>query len=250
MINVTKSFCLLFMVFFITVASALSDDSFSGGISCNDLQGFIEPSETIEISSLVPGIIDQIMVDRGDIVRKGQPLAKLKSDIESVAVDLAKARVEFGKRKDQRNIDLFQKKLISRHEKDELETELEISRLQLQEAEESLKQKTILSPVSGVVVKRELAKGEYIGEGSVMTIAQINPLYVEVIVPVECYGKIKKGNKATVILDAPVTGKYLCSVKVVDSVIDSASGTFGVRLMLPNPKGNLPAGLKSRVRFH
>jgi len=38
-------------------------------------------------------------------------------------------------------------------------------------------------------------------------------------------------------------------VTVVDRVIDAASGTFGVRLALPNPDLKLPAGLKCRVKF-
>jgi multidrug efflux pump subunit AcrA (membrane-fusion protein) len=38
-------------------------------------------------------------------------------------------------------------------------------------------------------------------------------------------------------------------VIVVDPVVDAASGTFGVRLELPNPEHAIPAGLKCRVRF-
>ncbi len=45
-------------------------------------------------------------------------------------------------------------------------------------------------------------------------------------------------------LDAPVGGSYPAKVVIVDQVIDAASGTFGVRVELPNPKLELPAGLK------
>ena len=49
--------------------------------------------------------------------------------------------------------------------------------------------------------------------------------------------------------EAPVNGAYQARVKVVDQVVDAASGTFGVRLELPNPGYRLPAGLKCKVRF-
>ena len=39
------------------------------------------------------------------------------------------------------------------------------------------------------------------------------------------------------------------SVEVVDPMFDAASGTFGVRLTLPNPDRKIPAGLKCRARF-
>ena len=63
------------------------------------------------------------------------------------------------------------------------------------------------------------------------------------------FGKIKVGTKATVDAESPLTGRYTASVSIVDKVVDSASGTFGVRLELPNPKGDIPAGIKCRTRF-
>jgi len=42
---------------------------------------------------------------------------------------------------------------------------------------------------------------------------------------------------------------YGAKVTVVDRVVDAASGTFGVRLELPNPNYRLPAGLKCKVPF-
>jgi multidrug efflux pump subunit AcrA (membrane-fusion protein) len=49
--------------------------------------------------------------------------------------------------------------------------------------------------------------------------------------------------------EAPVSGTHPARVTVVDRVVDAASGTFGVRLQLPNPGYRLPAGLKCEIRF-
>jgi multidrug efflux pump subunit AcrA (membrane-fusion protein) len=46
-----------------------------------------------------------------------------------------------------------------------------------------------------------------------------------------------------------VGGKYTARVEIVDRVVDAASGTFGVRMTLPNPDRKIPAGLKCRARF-
>jgi len=54
---------------------------------------------------------------------------------------------------------------------------------------------------------------------------------------------------AKVIPEAPIGGQYTAEVKIVDRVIDAASGTFGVRLELPNPGYRLQAGLKCKVIF-
>jgi hypothetical protein len=54
---------------------------------------------------------------------------------------------------------------------------------------------------------------------------------------------------ADVTPEPPFTRTYRAKVKVVDRVIDAASGMFGIRLELPNPDYSLPAGLKCKVRL-
>lgn len=215
----------------------------------NDLDGIIEPSEIVEVSSQVPGILEEVLVERGDRVKKNQVLARLKSGIERVAIEAARARIEFGKRKALRSEELYRKDLMSDHDRDELETEIQMAELQLREATERLELRTVRSTIAGVVVERLLAPGEYVGEGHIMTVARINPLYVEVIVPVARFGSINKGMRAQIRPEPPVGGVFVGRVVVVDQVIDAASGTFGVRLELPNPSYRLPAGLKCKVRF-
>mgnify|MGYP003346780470 CR=1 FL=1 len=45
------------------------------------------------------------------------------------------------------------------------------------------------------------------------------------------------------------TKTYQAEITVVNRIIDSASGTFGVRLEMPNPNHALPAGLPCTVTF-
>jgi len=217
--------------------------------AADHFRGLLEPSEIVDLSSQTPGVIEEILVDRGDRVKKGQVLVRLKDSVEKTTVDLAMARLEFGKRKVQRNEDLYKKELISIHDKDEMETEVKLAELQLREATEKLRLRTIVSPVDGVVVKRLLSPGEYVGEGSIMTIARVDPIYVEVFVPTSMFGKIRKGMQAEIRPEPPAGGVYRGRVVVVDEVIDAASGTFGVRAELPNPDSRVNAGMNCTVRF-
>lgn len=211
--------------------------------------GLIEPSEVVKISSQVPGILETVLVERGDKVAKDEVIARLKSNVEKAAVDLALARKAFGQRKVQRNEELYKKSLISTHDKDEMETELKISELQHREAQEKLEIRIIRSPVDGIVAERFLSPGEYVGEEPIMKLVRIDPLYVEVFAPVAFFGKIKTGMVAQIVPEFPNPGKFRARVIIVDKIIDAASGTFGVRLELPNPNHALPAGLKCRVVF-
>jgi membrane fusion protein, multidrug efflux system len=95
-----------------------------------------------------------------------------------------------------------------------------------------------------------LVGSEYAYEQApIMTIAQINPLNVEVFVPIALYGAINIGMEAIVFGEQPVGGQYTATVDVIDPVIDSRSDTFGIRLVLPNPDNKIPAGLRCKVEF-
>lgn len=240
-----------FLLCFAVVLSALFCLGAAKGPPSEYMEGMIEPSLEVKIASQVPGILEEVSVERGDLVKKGQIVARLRSGIERANVALALAQVEFSKRKLERNRELFAKEHISAHEKDEIETEIRKGEALLQEATERLELRMIRSTVDGVVVKRELAAGEYVGDkGPIMTVAQIDPLNVEVVVPVKRFGSIVRGMTAEVRPESPVGGVYTGTVVIVDRVVDAASGTFGVRVQLPNSKLALPAGLKCTVRFH
>ena len=236
----------------------------------------IEPHEIIDVASRIDGIVDMLAVERGDIVSAGQVLAKLDSGVEEAADAAARSRarasaevtansisVDFAKRRRERLELLYNDKVISGEQMDEVETEAELSKLRLDQAKENrrlaelelarsieiLERHTITSPVDGVVVQRYLAPGESTEDQPIMRIAQIDPLRIEVIVPVNAFGSIKKGQLAYVYPEAPKEGKFPAQVTVVDRVADAASGTFRVRLSMPNPDYSVPSGLKCNIEF-
>ncbi len=221
----------------------------TASFAADESEGMIYPNEIVKVSSQVSGILEEVLVERGDVVKTGQILARLKCGVEKASVELALANVAFLKRKAQRNAELAKKRLISEYEHDELESELKKAELQLEEAQEKLKLRTIVSTIDGVVTERLMAPGDYVGETPIMKVARLNPLRVEVIAPARRFRAIKKGMKAEVRPEAPVGGVYIGRVTIVDKVIDPASSTFGVRIELANPGLKLPSGLRCRVRF-
>jgi multidrug efflux pump subunit AcrA (membrane-fusion protein) len=70
-----------------------------------------------------------------------------------------------------------------------------------------------------------------------------------VFVPVALLGKVAVGMRVQVVPEAPANTPRWANITVVDKVVDAASGTFGVRLEIPNPNNQLAAGLKCKVRF-
>lgn len=95
------------------------------------MECLLEPRLVANVGSPVEGTLSQVLVDRGDVVTKGQVVARLNSSVEAATVDLRRAQEDYGKRKIKRNEELFKKELISASEKDELETQTRVASLEL-----------------------------------------------------------------------------------------------------------------------
>lgn len=178
----------------------------------------------------------------------------------------ANNRLQFATKKFERTSELHKQNFIAAQARDEAETEKHLAESELQDARENrelakleyqravdqLNLRTLRSPFNGLVVDRMLNPGDLAESGTgrkpIMKLAQIDQLKVEVILPMAAYGKIKTGMTGQVTLEG-LGGRYAASVKVVDRVLDAASGTFGVRLDLPNHKGAIPAGIRCQVEF-
>ena len=86
-------------------------------------------------------------------------------------------------------------------------------------------------------------------EQTILTIAQIDPLRVEVILPTHLFGSVRVGDLVEIIPEPPLDQPHVAEVALVDRVLDGASGTFGVRLLLANPDHDLPGGLRCQARL-
>jgi RND family efflux transporter MFP subunit len=245
----------------------------------NPHECLIEPNQTVEIRSSTEGVIEKVLVGRGDRVRAGQVLVQLESSAETSAVELARARAEAGGRiasaenrldyatkKLERSKELQAQNFVSTQARDEAQAEQRITESELRDARENrqmaiyehrhavdlLNRRTLRSPFNGVVMERLLNPGDLAEAGNgrkpILKLAQIEPLRVEVVLPLAAYRKLNKKDSAEVMPEG-LGGKYPASVAVIDSVFDSASGTFGVRLELPNAAGKLPAGIRCKVDF-
>jgi multidrug efflux pump subunit AcrA (membrane-fusion protein) len=145
----------------------------------------IKPSMEVQLSAPANGVVERVRIDRGDLVRTGDVIAEMKSDVDQATVNLAKrqteatakidaakARVKHLKLKYNRSRTLNTTKIVSDAVLDEIRTELEvayqavleaefnqaIAQLELERATALLKQRTIRSPIDGVIVERSVAR--------------------------------------------------------------------------------------------
>lgn len=236
----------------------------------------ITPSHTVELGSPVPGLLHEVLVDRSDPVTAGQVVASLDSDVEQANVSIARfkadtdtelrlreAALEIDLRTEERLSSLAALKVASAQDRDRVVREARVSAWRMRQAQDDLdlhalefararallERRRIRSPIDGVVVARLRTAGEYIEDQPLLRIVQLDPLHVEAILPIRLFGKVHPGMQAEVTPEFDDRAAYQATVDVIDPMGDAGSGTFGVRLWLPNPEHTIPAGLKCRVRL-
>ncbi len=236
----------------------------------------IEPERVVDVGSPVIGVIQAMTVERGAPVRRGQVLATLRADVERASFGAASLRAEaeaevqgaatsasFNRERAVRAEELFGKNFISQQALQQARTESQLAEQKLSQAIEQrrvsqqerdvaaaqLSQRTIRSPIDGVVAERYLSAGERVDDKPLLRIAKVNPLRVQLVVPIALYGQMQIGSLASVMPDLPGAQIRSARVTLVDKVVDAASNTFRVHLELPNADLALPAGLRCKAEF-
>jgi RND family efflux transporter MFP subunit len=239
------------------------------GLDC-----MIQPHQIVQIGSAAPGVIERILVDRGDLVKTGQPLVQLQAGVERAALAVARERAlqqgemtvatgsaDLAQRELQRAKELHEQNFVSQTYLDKQRAEAQVaggrtdqaaerrklSQREVELAAAQLAQRSINAPIAGVVVERFMSPGEFVDQKPILRIAAIDPLRVDVLVPAVAFGQVEVGMKGAVMPELLQKREHLAVVKTVDRVIDAATNTFRVRLELPNPGGTLPAGLRCKV---
>ncbi|MBC7488943.1 MAG: efflux RND transporter periplasmic adaptor subunit [Glaciimonas sp.] len=244
----TLSLCTIFSILFSVQCFAQTGPSRVGAKPDGNFACVIEPSLEINLGMPVDGVLEIIKADRGDVVIKGQLLARLYSGVETATVEHQSEKAAFGARKLMRNKEMEVKNLISSQELDEISTEQKLAEHELKERQEHLKLRSLVSPIRGVVVDRFKSQGDLVKQEKIFMVAQLDPLHVETVVPASFFGKMSMGQLIDVRPQFSGTAMK-ARISSIDRVIDSASNTFRVRLILANPRFEIPSGQRCFIQF-
>ncbi|CAN5827533.1 hypothetical protein BH11PSE8_BH11PSE8_11690 [soil metagenome] len=234
----------------------------------------ILPAKVADVGSQVIGVIERIEVERGDTVKKGQVIARLRADVERASNMVARSRAESegdlrgaiaGRDLAQLKLDraktLAQQNFVSTQAVEQAKSEFDVANERVTFAREQLgtttreasvaqaqvSQRVLRSPMDGVVIERYLNPGERIEEKPIVKIADISALRVEAVAPIGLFGSLRMGQEVNVQPDLPGSGARTARIAQIDKVLDPASNTFRVRLNMPNDDTSLPAGLRCRI---
>lgn len=223
------------------------------------LSGSLAGAEQAQVAAGAAGKVLATYVERGSVVRKGAPLARLDARMVSAQAQEAAAQVESLRlQQAQAELDcdrtqrLFDKGAISKADYDRAHTQCQTAKWSLAGAEarrtqtsEALSDTQIRAPFSGMVVDRAVTAGEYVRPDSrVVTLVAVDSLRVELTVPEADVGAVKLGAGVDFRLAAGKKGTvYHGRIRYIGPAVRQQTRDAVVEAVVDNPTRELRPGM-------
>ncbi|MCT6860269.1 efflux RND transporter periplasmic adaptor subunit [Bartonella apis] len=203
---------------------------------------------TVAVTPWSSGVMDKIYVSAGMHVNIGDPVAKLDSDNEEIAVERAKVEVNDAELTMARTVKLRASNTATEVQELSAKLALDKARLALRDAELAADRRTIRAPVSGIVGILPVDAGNYVTSDT--TIARIDNrdhILIDVWVPERFAPLIKIGQQVKATSIARPGEEFVGRISAIDNMIDEQSRTLRIRAEVDNASGVLQSGMSFSV---
>ncbi len=244
-----------------------------------DFPTSLQGEQTVEIRPRVAGYIEEIMVDEGDLVKKGQILFKLNAnDIQAqvrsaeAQVKVAEAQVATAKINVEKTKPLVEKDIISSFDLESVETSLKAAEAQLAQAranvanaKANLEYTIITSPTNGIIGNFPYRVGSLVSSSVAQPLTTVSNTmtmrayfsmnetdFLQMIRNLEgktTQEKLEKLPMVELVLPDNSVYKNKGKIETASGIVDQQTGAINIRAAFPNPEGDLRSGGSGRVRL-
>lgn len=212
--------------------------------------GSARASTSAQIYPETSGQVTEVRFSAGDFVRAGQPLVVLDSRQQRLAVDLAEVQVQEASQLLARYRRIEDTGAISESQIEAGETALASARVELQQAQEALADRTVRAPFSGHIGLTEIDPGDRVGPDTVIAqLDQRGTLFVDFPAPEAAFARLSPGTVVSMTPFSDPDRTIEARVIAVDSAIATDRRSYTVRTAVANSDDRLRPGMSFSVRF-
>jgi len=200
----------------------------------------LEAERWVEVRSRTSGLVEAIVCEEGDRVRKNDAMARLDADAAELLVAQRQVAYDEALRNYERQEKMYARNLVSKELYESTKTGLEQAKSLLDQAKLTLSYTTILAPISGVVTERTIEIGNMVSNNQIIfAVADFNPLLARIRIPEKEMGSISVGQEARISVESAPGKFFQGRVKMISPVVDPESGTFKVTIEIPGKNAGL-----------
>jgi RND family efflux transporter MFP subunit len=217
-----------------------------------ELQGDVQTKQNILLYPEMPGTLVKVLVRDGDVVRKGQMLARIDDGGLSSGLEQLKTQAALAETTYERQKRLWEQNIGSEIQYLQAKTNYEASTNAVKQAEAQFNKSIIRAPFSGIVDDVMQDEGSTVNPAAgmpVIRLVNLSDMYVEVDVPESYLESVRPGKEVQIYL--PVLGDSIqTSVRQTGNFINPTNRSFSVEIPVPNTDGSVKPNLTARVRIN
>lgn len=209
--------------------------------------GSLEAMNTVQVGFAVPGVVNQVAVQEGQHVKKGQLLASIDDTEFANALLIANAGFSQAEDMYKRMEELYKKGSLPEKDYIDIQSKLAQAKANKNISAKRISDSRLHAPLTGVISSRQAEIGSTAAPGMpAFVIVKTDELYAKIAVPESEIGTLKNGMKAEIFiptLNETVTGK----VVIINPQADPVSKSYAVKLIVNNTAGKLLPGMITNV---
>ncbi|MFV0475124.1 MAG: efflux RND transporter periplasmic adaptor subunit [Pikeienuella sp.] len=206
--------------------------------------GTTRAKQSVEITPLASGRIVELAIIPGDRVEAGAVLARLDDEIQRADLAEAEALLDEQRRATARAEQLRQSRAIAVSVAEQARADLAVAEATLNRAKRRLEDRVIRAPFAGHVGLSDADLGARVDIDDMLTrLDDLSEVEIEFSLPETLFADIAIGMPVSAISAAFADRAFTGAVAMIDNRIDPVSRAFRLRAAIPNPAGELPAGM-------
>ena len=201
----------------------------------------LEAEDAVQVFAEASQVVEELLVEEGSRVSKGQLLLRLRDDELATALAKVEAQHAKAKREYERQQRLYDQELVSEQALNDSTYELERLELERQEARLALEHTDVRAPITGTVTARSVGVGDYVTVNQhLFDLVDMGSIVARIFVPEKQLPQLSPGQLVRVSSPALGTESYRGRVDRIAPVVDPASGTVKVTVALPQQESLRP----------
>lgn len=210
--------------------------------------GSLRSRQSVVLRPEVSGRITQINFTDGERVRRGQMLVQFDDQLPLAQVQQSQAELSIATANHKRNQELVAQNFISQRSVDESAANLEVAQAKLALSRATAARLRIVAPFDGIAGIRTVNVGDYLKDGAdIVNIEDLEAIFVDFRLPERYQAKVRRGQRATVDLDALPGRSFVAIIQAIDPLIDANGRSVSVRGCIDNRQLQLRPGMFARV---
>jgi RND family efflux transporter MFP subunit len=195
-------------------------------------------------------VVDSVLVEEGQTVKEGQIVVQLRKDREELAVEEARKRVEIAAFKARGFAELAKSNMTSKDNALEAQTAYDLAGIVLAARQQDLKEKSIRSTLTGIVVKKYKEAGEGLDKvEKLIDVIDIDKVFAQFYISPKLLPSVHVKDPVTIHVADLENAAFSGNIDFISPSLDAASGLVRVKVLIDNPDHKMKANMKAVADF-